>query len=67
MVSEGFEGMRIPKVHALSCAVLLSVMTGAASNAATIQNFDSGWYTNSGFTAGVTNINVGSSNLRGAI
>jgi hypothetical protein len=59
--------MRILNVGLLSCAVLLSVIGGGASNAATIQNFDSGWYTNSGFTAGVTNINVGSSNLSGAI
>ncbi|KRR07372.1 hypothetical protein CQ12_00895 [Bradyrhizobium jicamae] len=43
------------------------MITAGASNAATIQNFDSGWYTNSGFTAGVTNINVGSSNLSGAV
>jgi hypothetical protein len=55
------------KVAILSCAALLSVIGGGASNAATIQNFDSGWYTNSGFTAGVTNINVGSSNLSGAV
>ena len=34
------------------CAVLFSVFGGAA-NAAQIQSFDSGWYTNSGFTAGV--------------
>jgi hypothetical protein len=58
--------MRVLKVGVLSCAALLSVIGGGAS-AATIQNFDSGWYTNSGFTAGVTNINVGSSNLSGAI
>src|SRR5258708_7813909 len=51
---------------ALSCAVLFSV-GGGASKAASIQNFDSGWYTNSGFAAGVTNINVGSSNLSGAV
>lgn len=67
MANEGIEGMRILKVGALSCAVLLSVIAGGTSNAATIQNFDSGWYQNSGFTAGVTNINVGSSNLSGAI
>ncbi|MEO5939000.1 MAG: PEPxxWA-CTERM sorting domain-containing protein [Sphingomonas sp.] len=43
-------------------------MCGAtAANAQTIQNFDSGWYQNNGFTAGVSNINVGSSNLSGAI
>jgi hypothetical protein len=59
--------MRVLKVGILSCAVLLSVIGGGASNAATIQNFDSGWYTNSGFTAGVTNVNVGSSNLSGAV
>ena len=59
--------MRVLKVGILSCAALLSVIGGGTSNAATIQNFDSGWYTNSGFTAGVTNINVGSSNLSGAI
>ena len=59
--------MRVLKVGILSCAVLLSVIGGGASNAATIQNFDSGWYTNNGFTAGVTNINVGSSNLSGAV
>ena len=59
--------MIIPRVGVLSCAILLSVIGGGASNAATIQNFDSGWYTNSGFTAGVTNINVGSSNLSGAV
>ncbi|MBA2401018.1 MAG: PEP-CTERM sorting domain-containing protein [Bradyrhizobium sp.] len=52
---------------ALSCVILFSVIGTKASNAATIQNFDSGWYTNTGFTAGVTNINVGSSNLSGAI
>ena len=59
--------MRVLKVGILSCAALLSVIGGGTSNAATIQNFDSGWYMNSGFTAGVTNINVGSSNLSGAI
>jgi hypothetical protein len=59
--------MRILKLAVLSGAVLLSVIAGGASNAATIQNFDSGWYTNGGFTAGVTNINVGSSNLSGAV
>jgi hypothetical protein len=59
--------MRILKASALGCAFLLSVMGATASNAATIQNFDSGWYTDSGFTAGVTNINVGSSNLSGAV
>ena len=62
--------MRILKVAAaLGCAVLFSVIGGEASNAATIQSFDQGWYTNSGFTggAGNDNINVGSSNLSGAI
>lgn len=60
--------MRILKAAAaLSGAVLFSVMGGGAANAAQIQTFDSGWYTNSGFTAGVNNINVGSSNLSGAI
>lgn len=59
--------MRILKMGAPACAVLLSVIAGGASSAATIQNFDSGWYTDTGFTAGVTNINVGSSNLSGAI
>jgi hypothetical protein len=60
--------MRILKAAAtLGCAVLFSVIGGRAANAGQIQNFDSGWYTNSGFTAGVTNINVGSSNLSGAI
>lgn len=59
--------MRILKAGSLSCAVLLFVIAGGTANAATIQNFDSGWYTNNGFTAGVTNINVGSSNLNGAV
>src|SRR6186997_324711 len=60
--------MRILKAAAaLSGAVLLSVIGGGGANAAQIQSFDSGWYTNSGFTAGVNNINVGSSNLSGAI
>ena len=59
--------MRVLKVGVLSCAVLLSVIGGRAANAATIQNFGSGWYTDSGFTAAVPNINVGSSNLSGAI
>ena len=60
--------MRILKTAAaLSCAVLFSVIGGQAANAAQIQTFDSGWYQNSGFTAGVNNINVGSSNLSGAI
>ena len=59
--------MRVLKAGILSCAALLSVIGGGASNAATVQNFDSGWYTNNGFTAGVTNINVGSSNLSGAV
>jgi hypothetical protein len=59
--------MRILKAAALRCAILLSAIGGGAANAAVIQTFDSGWYTNSGFTAGVNNINVGSSNLSGAI
>jgi PEP-CTERM motif len=59
--------MRVLKVGILSCAALLSVIGGGASNAATIQNSNSGWYTDTGFTAGVTNINVGSSNLSGAV
>lgn len=50
----------------LAAAGLLAA-TASGANAATIQSFDSGWYTNSGFTAGVSNINVGSSNLSGAI
>lgn len=58
--------MRILKTAA-ACAVLFSVVGGGAANAAQIQTFDSGWYQNSGFTAGVNNINVGSSNLSGAI
>ena len=57
--------MRILK--ATACAALLSVLGAGAANAAQIQSFDSGWYQNSGFTAGVNNINVGSSNLSGAI
>lgn len=52
---------------AFCCAVLSAAFGTGISNAATIQSFDSGWYTNSGFTAGVSNINVGSSNLSGAI
>ena len=56
--------MRVLK--AAAAAAMLCVMGGAA-NAAVIQSFDSGWYTNSGFTAGVNNINVGSSNLSGAV
>jgi hypothetical protein len=52
---------------ALGCAILFSVIGTGAANAGPIQNFDSGWYQNSGFTAGVANINVGSSNLSGAI
>ena len=52
---------------AASFAVLFSVIGGRTANATPVQNFDSGWYTNSGFTAGVTNINAGSSNLSGAI
>ena len=59
--------MRILKAAAMSCAVLFSVMGGSVANAVPIQSFDSGWYQNSGFTAGVNNINVGSSNLSGAI
>src|SRR6478609_5012777 len=60
--------MRISKVAAaLSGAALCCLIGGGAANAAQIQSFDSGWYTNSGFTAGVNNINVGSSNLSGAI
>jgi hypothetical protein len=59
--------MRILKAGVLGGAVLLSVIGGGAAYAATIQNFDSGWYTNTGFTAGVANINVGSSNLSGAV
>ena len=59
--------MRILKAGILGGAVLLSAMGGGAANAATIQSFDSGWYTDTGFTAGVDNINVGSSNLSGAV
>lgn len=60
--------MHILKIGAaLGCAFLCSVLGGRAANAAVIQSFDSGWYTNSGFTAGVNNINVGSSNLSGAV
>ena len=60
--------MRISILGAALGAILSTVIAGGAANAAvTVQNFDSGWYTNSGFTAGVTNINVGSSNLSGDI
>jgi hypothetical protein len=60
--------MRILKTAAaFSCAVLFLVVGGGAASATPIQSFDSGWYQNSGFTAGVNNINVGSSNLSGAI
>lgn len=53
---------------ALGCAAFLSMFGSSAANAAvTINSFDSGWYQNSGFTAGVDNINVGSSNLSGAV
>ncbi|HEV2569242.1 PEPxxWA-CTERM sorting domain-containing protein [Sphingomonas sp.] len=52
---------------AIGGALLFSAAGGTAASAAIIQNFDSGWYTNSGFTAGVNNINVGSSNLNGAV
>jgi hypothetical protein len=44
---------------ALGCAILLSMIGVGASNAATIESFDSGWYQSNGFTAGVNNINVG--------
>lgn len=57
--------MRILK--AAACAALLSLVGTAAANAAVVNSFDSGWYTDSGFTAGVKNINVGSSNLSGAV
>lgn len=57
--------MRIAK--AAAAAILFSAMGAGAASAAQIQSFDSGWYTNSGFTAGVNNINVGSSNLSGAL
>ena len=57
--------MRI--VKAAAAAILFSAMGAGAASAAQIQSFDSGWYTNSGFTAGVNNINVGSSNLSGAL
>ncbi len=60
--------MRIIKVCvALGCALIISGSGINAASAATIANFDSGWYTNTGFTAGVNNINVGSSNLSGAV
>jgi hypothetical protein len=52
--------MHILKAGVLNCEVLLLMMGVRSSNAATIQNFDSGCYTASGFTAGVANINVGS-------
>lgn len=51
----------------LIAAGFLSLAFVQHASAATIQSFDSGWYTNTGFTAGVSNINVGSSNLNGAI
>ncbi|MBN8818477.1 MAG: PEP-CTERM sorting domain-containing protein [Sphingomonas sp.] len=55
-------------IYALGLAAAgLLAASASSANAATIQSFDSGWYTNSGFTAGVANINVGSSNLSGAI
>lgn len=52
---------------ALGCAALISLFSSGAANAVVIDSFDSGWYQNSGFTAGVNNINVGSSNLSGAV
>lgn len=52
---------------AICCAALIAVFSSGAANAAVIDSFDSGWYQNSGFTAGVNNINVGSSNLSGAV
>lgn len=54
-------------VAAMFCALVGSVVSAQPSNAATVLNFDSGWYQNNGFTAGVNNINVGSSNLTGAV
>ncbi len=57
--------MRIVKT--VAAAILFSALGAGAASAAQIQSFDSGWYTDSGFTAGVKNINVGSSNLSGAI
>ena len=51
--------MRIFAGAALSWAVLFSAIGGAASNAATVESFDNGWYQNNGFTAGVSNIYVG--------
>lgn len=44
---------------ALSCSILMSALGPETSNAATVESFDSGWYQNNGFTAGVSNINVG--------
>ena len=53
----------------LSAAAIAALAFGATSaNAASIQNFDSGWYQNTGFaTAGVSNINVGSNSNTGAV
>jgi hypothetical protein len=59
--------MRVLKACVFGCAALLSVSSADVSHAATIENFGSGWYTDSGFTAAVPNINVGSSNLSGAV
>lgn len=59
--------MRVMKAAALCCAISLLMVGATAAQAVTIQSFDSGWYTNTGFTAGVNNINVGSSNLSGAV
>ncbi len=60
--------MRTSKVSRALIFAALSCFAGArTASAVPINNFDSGWYTNSGFTAGVNNINVGSSNLSGAV
>lgn len=60
--------MRIRTAAAAFASLLMSfTLGGQAANAATVLSFDSGWYQNSGFTAGVNNINVGSSNLNGAV
>lgn len=59
--------MRVLNAAAISCSIFCSMFGASASNAATVESFDNGWYQTNGTTFGLSNIYVGANNNTGAI